>query len=225
MKNMGSPKQATELQRYFKTGPGEYGEGDVFVGLKVPQVRALVKEFADLPLAETKKLLKSKIHEERLFALLMLVRRFEKGDDAEKKRMYELYLKHTRHVNNWDLVDLSSHHIVGEYLENRSRRPLYRLAKSRSVWQRRIAIISTAHFIQKGDFTDALGVGRLLLGDEHDLIHKAVGWMLREVGKRDRAAEESFLKKHYRKMPRTMLRYAIERFPESLRKRYLRGIV
>ncbi|MFC1672206.1 DNA alkylation repair protein [Planctomycetota bacterium] len=225
MKKLGSARQATELQRFFKTGPGDYGEGDVFLGLKVPQVRALVKEFHDLPLAETKKLLKSGIHEERLFALLVMVRRAEKGDPAEKKRMYDLYLKNTRYVNNWDLVDLSSHHIVGGYLMERSRRPLHRLAKSKDLWERRIAIVTTAHFIQHNDFADTLKIAEILLHDEHDLIHKAVGWMLREVGKRDRAVEEKFLKKHYRDMPRTMLRYAIERFPEPLRQRYLKGTV
>jgi 3-methyladenine DNA glycosylase AlkD len=213
------------LQRFFKTGPGEYGEGDVFLGIQVPKVRSVGKEFQDLAITEVNKLLRSSVHEDRLLALLILVRRYSKGDAATQARIYKLYLGNTRYINNWDLVDLSASHIVGAFLKERSRRPLDNLAKSPLLWDRRIAIIATAHFIKHDDFATTLRIAAKLLDDEEDLIHKAVGWMLREVGKRDMAVEEGFLKRHYRRMPRTMLRYAIERFPEAKRQRYLKGKV
>jgi 3-methyladenine DNA glycosylase AlkD len=211
------------LQRFFKTGPGEYGEGDVFVGIKVPVLRKLAAEFETEALQTIRILLKSKIHEERVLALMILVRRFERGNDQGRRQIYNLYLKHTRCINNWDLVDGSAPYIVGAFLQGRNRRPLYVLAKSSSLWERRIAVLSTFHFIRQNDFADALRISESLLTDEHDLIHKAVGWMLREIGKRDRGVGETFLKTHYRKMPRTMLRYAIERFPEARRRKYLLG--
>jgi 3-methyladenine DNA glycosylase AlkD len=225
LKKLANPDKAKILQGFFKTGPGEYGEGDRFLGIVVPVIRKLVKQYKDTHVGEVGKLLKSAIHEERLLSLLLLVRKFEKGDDGLRKRIYDLYVKSTKYINNWDLVDLSAEKIVGPYLKDRARRPLYRLAKSKILWERRIAVISTFHYIKDHDYRDALAVAGLLLDDAEDLIHKAVGWMLREVGKRDRGVEERFLRAHYRSMPRTMLRYAIERFPESKRKKYLNGKV
>ncbi len=223
LQKLANPDKAKILQGFFKTGTGEYGEGDRFLGIVVPVIRKLAKQYQDAPIGEVKKLLTSAIHEERLLALLMLVQRYEKSDDGLKKIIYGLYLKNTAYINNWDLVDLSAEKIVGPYLRDRARRPLYRLAKSKGLWERRIAIISTFHYIKNHDYKDTLAVAGLLLDDAEDLIHKAVGWMLREVGKRDMGVEERFLRAHYRSMPRTMLRYAIERFPESKRKRYLNG--
>ena len=222
---LGNKKKAKVLQGFFKTGPGEYGEGDIFLGIKVPDVRKLAKEYQYLPTKEVKQLLKSSIHAERLLALLILIHKFSKGNDPTKKSIYELYLKNTQFVNNWDLVDLSAGHIVGAFLMEKNRKPLYRLARSKYLWERRISIISTFHFIKLYEFSETLKIGEMLISDEEDLIHKAVGWMLREVGKRDMQTEEKFLKKHYKKMPRTMLRYAIERFPEAKRQRYLKGTV
>lgn len=223
LRNAVNPEKVPIYQRFFKTGKGEYGEGDVFIGVTVPNIRKVVKNYRDLSMSNTSKLLKSKIHEERLVALLILVDKYAQGSGDEKKKVYNFYLAITRHINSWDLVDASAHKIVGRYLEDKPRKALYKLAKSKSLWERRISIISTAHFIVNKDFEDALAISEILLDDEHDLIHKAVGWMLREVGKRDMKMEEKFLKKHYKNMPRTMLRYAIEKFPESLRQKYLKG--
>jgi 3-methyladenine DNA glycosylase AlkD len=225
LKKLGSRKRAGLLQGFFKTGPGEYGEGDVFLGIKVPVLRKFAKGCEGLPVREVVSLLRSRIHEERLLALLLLVSGFRKGSEKEKKIIYDLYLKNTGFINNWDLVDLTAPHIVGGFLESRSRRPIHRLARSKSLWERRIAIVSTAYFIRNDDFSDTLRIAKVLLADREDLIHKAVGWMLREVGKKDRSVEEAFLKACYKKMPRTMLRYAIERFPESRRQKYLKGTV
>lgn len=225
LRSLGCPEQAAILARFFKTGPGEYGEGDQFIGVKVPVIRNVGKEFQSLPLSEVECLLHSEIHEERLLALVILVGQFHKSDDAARKQIYDLYLANTPEINNWDLVDVSAPKIVGGYLEQRSRRPLYRLAKSACLWERRIAILATFHFISQGDFTDTLKIAEVLLSDKADLIHKAVGWMLREVGKRDVAVLQAFLNAHCRAMPRTMLRYAIERFPEKLRRKYLDGKV
>ena len=224
LQKLACRETAKVLQRFFKTGPGEYGEGDVFFGIKIPQLRKLAAEFEDEPLKTVTNLLKSKVHEERMLALIILVRQFSRADEQCRKRIYNLYLAHARFINNWDLVDGSAPHIVGAFLWKGDRRPLYILAKSTSLWERRIAILSTFYFIRQNDFADALKISELLLGDEHDLIHKAVGWMLREIGKRDPVVEELFLKMHHQKMPRTMLRYAIERFPESLRTKYLLGV-
>jgi 3-methyladenine DNA glycosylase AlkD len=220
---LASPEHAATLQRYFKTGPGEYGHGDTFIGVRVPQLRALVKEVAALPLAEVKKLLASSIHEERTLALLVMVRQYQRGDAKLRQKLYDLYLRSTRHINNWDLVDSSAEYIVGAHLDGGDRSIIDRLARSESLWERRIAVLATRHFLKRGDFGPTMKVAEMLLDDDHDLIHKAVGWLLREIGDRDREAEERFLRAHYRRMPRTMLRYAIEKFPEELRKAYLRG--
>ena len=221
VRELGDPEDARFLQGYFKTGPGEYGEGDVFLGIRVPVIRKLVKEFKDVPLRAVASLLKSPAHEERLLALLILVRKYEKGTEVDRKAVYDLYMGSTRYINNWDLVDLSAPNIVGAHLSNRSRKPLDRFAKSPLLWDRRIAILATFFFIREGEHEPTLRIAETLLKDPEDLIHKAVGWMLREVGKRDMAAEETFLRQHYSTMPRTMLRYAIERFPEKKRQRYL----
>jgi 3-methyladenine DNA glycosylase AlkD len=223
LQELGSREKAKVLQRFFKTGPGEYGEGDVFVGVKVPELRKLAKEYQKITVKEVKQLLKSAIHEERLLALFILVRKYSKGNEAEKKRIYELYLKNTQFINSWDLVDISAHHIIGAFLVDKSKEPLYSLAKSMNLWERRISIISTFYFIKHDKYAETIKISEILLTDEQDLIHKAVGWMLREVGKRHMPTEEKFLRKHYKRMPRTMLRYAIEKFPEDKRQRYLKG--
>ena len=224
LRSLGCPQQAAILSRFFKTGPGQYGEGDRFIGVKVPVTRKVAKEFKGLPLSEVECLLHSEIHEERLLALVILVGQFERGDEAARTPIYRFYLAHTSHINNWDLVDLSAPQIVGGYLQNRSRKPLDGLAKSASLWERRISILATHWFIRHGDFADTLKIAERLLADKEDLIHKAVGWMLREVGKRDVATLETFLRRHCRSMPRTMLRYAIERFPDEKRRVYLTGM-
>jgi 3-methyladenine DNA glycosylase AlkD len=211
LKRLRNKERAEVSQRFFKTGPGEYAEGDMFLGIKVPEVRKLAKEYQDISLKIVRQLLKSSIHE------------YASGNESVRERIYKLYLKHTRFINNWDLVDVTAEHVVGHFLRDKSKEPLYRLAQSSVLWERRISIMSTFHFIKRHDFSETLKISEMLLSDKEDLIHKAVGWMLREVGKRDLKAEERFLKRHYKKMPRTMLRYAIERFPEPNRQRYLRG--
>jgi 3-methyladenine DNA glycosylase AlkD len=223
LRRIGDPQKALILRRFFKTGPGEYGEGDVFVGLKVPEIRKLVREYQALSLSESIKLLHSPIHEVRLLALLILVRASQREGPDRQKEICRLYLANSRQVNNWDLVDLSAPSIVGPQIKNLGQARLHSLAASRLLWDRRIAIMATFHSVKNREFSDTLDISELLLGDREDLIHKAVGWMLREIGKRDQKTEEAFLKIHYRSMPRTMLRYAIERFPESLRQRYLKG--
>ena len=223
LRSLADPEQARILQRFFKTGPGEYGEGDRFLGIRVPVLRRFAKEHRELSEKNVKVLLRSAFHEERLLALLIMVIQYRGGDEDRRREIYSLYLGSTGFINNWDLVDVTAEHIVGAHLRERSRRPLLRLARSTSLWERRIAILSTFHFIRSGDHDSTLEIAALLLHDEEDLIHKAVGWMLREVGKRDRALEERFLRTRYRRMPRTMLRYAIEKFPEPLRQRYLKG--
>ena len=219
LKTKANLKKAKILQRFFKTGSGEYGEGDVFLGIVIPEVRKLVKKYSNLKIKEIIKLLHSKIHEERLIALLIMVKKFQTEENKEK--IYNLYLKNTKYINNWDLVDLSADKIVGDYLLNKPKSILYKLARSKSIWERRISIIATFNFIKENKFKETLKIAKILLNDEHDLIHKAVGWMLREIGKRDLKIEESFLRKYCKKMPRTMLRYAIEKFPEKKRKQYL----
>ncbi|HEB63311.1 MAG TPA: DNA alkylation repair protein [Gammaproteobacteria bacterium] len=224
--SLAHPKTAEHSQRFFKTGEGEYGFGDKFLGIRVPVIRKTVKKFKAAPLDVIVSLLKSEYHEIRLCALLMLVARFSRASDDEQSEIYQIYLNHTQYVNNWDLVDSSSHHILGAYLDGRDRSILYDLSKSASLWERRIAIISTYYFInKKNQFNDTLQISEQLLSDQEELIHKAVGWMLREVGKRDLATEVDFLKSHYQQMPRTMLRYAIEKFDPSERQKYLRGEV
>jgi len=223
LKQLADKGKAEVLQRFFKTGPGEYGEGDVFIGVKVPDLRKVAKDFQDIATEDVIVLLESAIHEERLLALLILVRKYVKGNETAKKRIYRLYLKKTKFINNWDLVDVTAHHIVGDYLMDKNKAPLYRLAKSEDLWERRIAILATFYFIKHGKYEETLKIAKILLTDKEDLIHKAVGWMLREIGKRDMIFEEMFLKQHYKEMPRTMLRYAIEKFPEPKRQKYLKG--
>jgi len=218
------PAQIPVLRRFFKTGPGEYGEGDVFLGVKVPRIRALLGGLDHLALGDIESLLGSPIHEERMLALLLLVRRFERcRDEAGRRAIHDLYLANTSRVNNWDLVDATAPTLVGAHLEGGRRDILYHLARSPSLWERRIAMVATLRFIRAGDLDDAFAIAGMLLDDPEDLLHKAAGWMLREAGKRDRPALERFLGRHRRRMPRTMLRYAIEKFPEPLRRRYLRG--
>jgi 3-methyladenine DNA glycosylase AlkD len=218
---LASPEVAVSSARFFKTGPGQYGEGDTFIGVRVPALRKLARECRALPLAEIEALLHSPIHEERLLALLVLVLGVGKCNDAHRKVVYDFYLGNTQHVNNWDLVDSSAPAIVGGYLLDKPRKPLVVLAKSASLWERRIAIVATQHFIRLDQFHDTLTISRLLLSDKEDLIHKAAGWMLREVGDRNEAALETFLTEHGPDMPRTMLRYAIEHFPPEQRRAYL----
>jgi 3-methyladenine DNA glycosylase AlkD len=207
--------------RFFKCGPGQYGEGDAFLGLNVPMLRTLSKEFTPASVDELIELLQSRWHEARLLALMILVRKYERGDEELRDEIYRRYLANTDRINNWDLVDASAPNIVGAHLLDRDRKPLYTLAKSDSLWKRRIAIVATQHLIRHDDFDDTLRIAELLLDDKHDLIHKASGWMLREVGKRDQAVLERFLRQHAPRMPRTMLRYAIERFPEEARRKYM----
>jgi 3-methyladenine DNA glycosylase AlkD len=225
LRSLGSPEAAAFAARYFRTGPGQYGEGDVFLGIRVPVLRALAREYRSLPEDETLSLLKSPIHEDRFLALLILCLVASRGDEATRRRVHDLYLANTQFINNWDLVDTSAREIVGNYLIDKPRDRLDRLARSKDLWERRIAIVATHAFIGRSEFADTLRLAEHLLEDHHDLIHKATGWMLREVGKRNQAVLEGFLTRHYRVMPRTMLRYAIERFPEKLRKAYLKGLV
>lgn len=218
------PEKAAVYPRFFKTGPGEYGEGDRFHGVTVPKCRRIARDASGMSEGELVKLLRSPVHEERAVALYVLVEAFEcTAEPRERKRIFDLYVREIAAVNNWDLVDASAPTIVGGYLEGEDRSRLDRWARSKSLWKRRIAMLATFRYIKKGDYEDALRIAAILRNDEHDLIHKAVGWMLREIGKRDRAAEERFLKAHHRVMPRTMLRYAIEKFPETKRRAYLNG--
>jgi len=223
IKKHSNPGQAAILQRFFKTGKGEYGEGDIFYGIKVPEQRKIAKQFKDLSFTDLRSLLKSKIHEERLIAAFILVGQYKKGDDKKKKAVFDFYLKSKKGINNWDLVDLSAPQIIGEHLLDKEKDLLYKFAHSKNLWEKRIAVLSTFTFIRNHFFEDTLNISEILLNDKHDLIQKAVGWMLREIGKRDLITEEEFLQKHYKKMPRTMLRNAIEKFPEEKRKAYLKG--
>jgi 3-methyladenine DNA glycosylase AlkD len=219
-----NPKRARDLAWFFKTGKGEYGEGDKFIGITVPVQRAIAKKFRHLDLADVEKLLESRVHEHRSVGLMILVAQYEAGDTATKQKVFDFYLHHTRCVNNWDLVDGSAPYIVGKHLASRSRRVLYRLAKSPDLWERRIAMVATAAFIRSGDLKDAFAIATRLLDDKHDLIHKATGWMLREAGKQSRAKLVRFLKRNYSRMPRTALRYAIEHLPAAQRKKALKGL-
>jgi 3-methyladenine DNA glycosylase AlkD len=221
LQGMASPEKAKVLQRFFKTGPGQYGEGDIFLGITVPESRKIAKKYSNIGLEEVKMLLGSPLHEERMVALLILVQKYKDAADNGKAEVVRFYLDNLKRVNNWDLVDLSAPSILGSFLMENDRSLLYRLARSGSVWERRIAIVSTLQFIRNGKFGDTLKIVQMLLNDDHDLMHKAAGWMLREVGKRDASVEEAFLEKNCRNMPRTMLRYAIERFPEKKRMRYM----
>lgn len=225
LRELADPAIAEHSLRFFKTAKGEYGEGDKFLGIRVPVLRKQVRSYRDATLQQAEKLLASSFHEERLFALLLLVYKFKKASDDEKTAIYQLYLDNTRYINNWDLVDSSAYQIVGGYLEDRDRSLLDELVVSSSLWERRIAIVATFQFIRNHDFDDTLRLSKQLLHDKEDLIHKAVGWMLREVGNRDAAVEKAFLKPHYKTMPRTMLRYAIEKFGKEERSDYLQGRV
>ncbi|HEC85554.1 MAG TPA: DNA alkylation repair protein, partial [Thioploca sp.] len=201
---------------------GEYGEGDKFLGIKVPVQRKVAKKYQALSLTDIQTLLNSDIHEYRLTALILLINHYTKANDTNKQKIFDFYLHNTKHINNWDLVDITAPKIVGDYLLDKPRDILYQLARSTNLWEKRIAIIATMTFIKQDDFSDTLKLAEILLNDEHDLIHKAVGWTLREVGKREQSVEENFLNKHYKQMPRTMLRYAIERFDDKRRKFYLK---
>lgn len=223
LKSLSNPEIAEHSQRYFKTAKGEYGFGDKFLGIRVPVIRESVKKYKSTSLNIVVKLLKSEFHEIRLFALLLLVYQFSKADMDKQDKIYNLYLNNTKYINNWDLVDSSAHHIVGVYLENKDRAILVKLSKSKLIWERRIAIIATAYFIKNKDYKDTLRISKILINDKEDLIHKAVGWMLREIGKRDLNEEVTFLNRHYKNMPRTMLRYAIEKFSKTERDKYLKG--
>ena len=222
LKRIGDPQKAKDLARFFKAGPGGYGEGDRFRGVRVPEQRRLARTFWKLPLDELRLLLTSAWHEDRLLSLFCMIRRYRRYGN-EREHIHSMYLSHTDCVNNWDLVDSSAPELVGRHLKDRDRGLLDELAASDSLWERRIAMLATFYYIRQDDFNDALRIAESLLADEHDLIHKAVGWMLREIGKRDLPTEEAFLGARYREMPRTMLRYAIEKFPEERRKAYLKG--
>lgn len=223
LKKLSDPEHAARLQKYFKTGKGEYGEGDQFLGLRVPAIRKIARKYSTISISKASEFLPSPFHEERLVALFILVDLFRRADEEDKKKIYDLYLKNTNYINNWDLVDVSAGPIIGAYLFTRDKKPIYDLAQSKNLWKRRIAIMATSYFIAHNEFAETLKIAEILLNDKEDLIHKAVGWMLREIGKRDFELEENFLKKHYEEMPRTMLRYAIEKFPEEKRKSYLKG--
>ncbi len=223
VKENSNKELAVFLQRFFKTGPGQYGEGDKFAGIKVPDSRKIAVRNSDLSLGEVKELLHSKVHEERLIALLILVHQNKKGDEAQREKIFKFYIRNAKFINNWDLVDLSAPQITGAFLIDKDKDILFKLAHSKNLWEKRIAVLSTFAFIKIGRFSEALEISKILLNDDHDLIHKAVGWMLREIGKRDLNTEEKFLKKFYNQMPRTMLRYAIEKFPETKRQNYLKG--
>jgi len=215
-----SKERAEHSKRFFKTGVGEYGEGDIFLGLSVPEQRVLAKKYSNLSMPQIQKLLDSEIHEYRLIAGLILIKKFEKDPEV----IFNFYIKNARRFNNWDLVDLTAPRIVGNFLKDKNKKIIYNLARSKNIWEKRIAIVSTLYFIVKeNNFSDTLKISEIILEDSHDLIHKAVGWMLREVGKRNVEVLKDFLKINYKKIPRTALRYAIEKFPEAQRKKFLKG--
>ncbi|MFB5651911.1 DNA alkylation repair protein [Leptospira wolffii] len=221
IRSHADPKKVEILAGFFKSGKGEYGEGDIFLGIQVPPIRKISKEFRGLPLTELQKIVSSKYHEERLCGFFILCETFSKSEEADRKKLHSFYLKNIKYVNNWDIVDLSSREMIGDYLRDKKRDLLYKLAKSKNLWERRISVIATYSFIRQGDFGDTLSISELLITDKEDLIHKATGWMLREVGNRDLKVETDFLDKHAERMPRTMLRYSIEKFPEALKKKYM----
>ena len=225
LQDLKNPERAKTSERFFKTGKGHYGEGDVFIGITNPILRATAKKYSNLNYSEIQELLNDRIHEYRLISLLILINKYKKAkkDNLERRRIYEFYLKNTRRINNWDLVDISAPNIVGDFVQREGTEILMRMAKSESLWERRIAIVSTLPLIKKNRFGETLAISEILMKDEHDLIHKAVGWMLRELGKKNVKVLELFLLPRYKTMPRTMLRYAIERFPEEKRQDYLKG--
>lgn len=219
---LGNPEKARHLSRFFKTGKGQYGEGDLFIGVTVPQQRNIARKYSEVGYETLEMLMHSPYHEHRLTALLILIHQFQKNkNEIERKKCIDFYLTHSPYINNWDLVDLSCYKLLGVWLENRDRSLLHEWAEANDLWKQRIAIVTCMHFIRQGDFTDFLSIAERLLSHPHDLIHKAIGWLLRETGKKDIAVLKKFLHTHYRRMPRTMLRYAIERFPEEERKKYL----
>ncbi len=225
LEKVSSAKKSQASARFFKTGKGQYGQGDVFIGVTVPEQRKIAKKFAEMSLVEVQKLLQSKVHEHRFTALEILVRKYELAEDfKEKKQIVDFYLEKLKGVNNWDLVDTSAYCLLGDWLSDKKDRSILdKLSDSKNMWENRIAVVSTFAFIKKDDFKDILRLSEKFLEHSHDLMHKACGWMLREVGKRDVKTLELFLEKHYKKMHRTMLRYAIERFPEAKRQKYLKG--
>ncbi len=221
LEKLATKERAIVSQRFFKTGKGQYGEGDIFIGTTVPDTRKVAKKY-NLSLEEIKQLLESKIHEHRLIALFILVDKYKKSEDKEKQEIANFYLNHTKHINNWDLVDSSAHLILGEHISNKDKSILEKLAKSNNLWERRISIISTLQFIRKNQFDETFKISTILLKDKHDLIHKAVGWMLREVGKKDKNQLKNFLNKHHKEMPRTMLRYSIEHFSKEEKEYFMK---
>ena len=223
---LANKERANHSKKFFKTGKGEYGYGDIFLGVRVPKIRLIAKKNIDISITDMKTLIKSKYHEERLLGLIILVNKYSKSkDEKDRDQLYNIYISSFKYVNNWDLVDVTCAHVIGKHLLNKDRSILYTWAKSNDLWTKRIAIVSTHCFIRKNDLQETFKIAKILLNDEHDLIHKAVGWMLREAGKRDLEKEEIFLKKHYKNMPRTMLRYSIEKFPELKRQKYLKGTI
>lgn len=223
LKSHSNPQKAKILKTFFKTKIGEYGEGDIFLGISVPIQRKIVKEIEEtFELENIQKLLNSKIHEERFISLLLLISKYEKGNINQKKEIVKFYLNNAKKINNWDLVDISAPKILGDWLLKHNRNILYKLAKSNNLWEKRISIISCFTFIRKKEFKDCIKISKILLTDSHDLIHKAVGWMLREIGKRNKKLLINFLENNYKKMPRTTLRYAIEKFEEKKRKEILK---
>jgi len=225
LKKLSNKEIAKHSKKFFKTGKGQYAEGDFFLGIRVPVLRKLVKKYKRISILDASQMLKSKYHEERLLAVLFWIELFKNGNNYEQKLIFDLYLKNTKFINNWDIVDISAGNIVGSFLIGRDRKVLYKLVKSRNIWERRISIMSTSCFIKKNEFKETLKISLKLISDKEELIQKAVGWMLREVGKKVIEIEENFLEKHYKEMPRTMLRYSIEKFPENRRKMYLKGEV
>ncbi len=218
---VANTEKAKILSKFFKTGKGEYADGDKFLGITVPVQRKIARKYLNLSLSDIKTLLSSKYHEHRFTGLIILCSQYKKSAQNEKEKIFHFYLENLTYVNNWDLVDISAPAIIGDYLLGKECAILYKLASSESLWERRIAILSTFTFIKNNQFDDTFRIAEILLKDKNDLIHKAVGWMLREIGKRNKEIEEQFLKEHYQHMPRTMLRYAIEKFSEKERKEYL----
>ena len=212
--------------RFFKTDKGEYGHGDLFLGVRAPKIRLIAKKHIDISITDMQTLIRSKYHEERFLGLIILVNKYAKTKDKKNRnQLYKIYVSSFKYINNWNLVDVTCPHVTGKHLIDKDRTILYKWAKSEDLWTKRIAMVSTFSFIRKNDLEDTFKIAEILLHDEHDLIHKAVGWMLREAGKRDIKKEETFLKKYYKTMPRTMLRYSIEKFPESKRQKYLKGTI
>jgi len=226
IRKLANEEIAKHSLRFFKTGKGEYGYSDIFLGVRAPKIRLIAKKYIDISIVDMKILIQSKYHEERLLGLIILVNKYSKTKDKKtKNQLYKIYISSFKYINNWDLVDVTCPHVIGKHLIDKDRSILYKWSKSDDLWTKRIAIVSTFSFIRQNDLEDTFKIAEILLQDKHDLIHKAVGWMLREAGKRDLEKEEIFLKKYYRDMPRTMLRYAIEKFPESKRQAYLKGTI